>query len=455
MAKKSGRIYICSQCGAEHPRWVGRCSDCGAWNTVEERALASTLSSTASMPANAYPPLSEMVSLADVDEWNLKRFSTCMGGVDLVLGGGIVPGAFLLLAGEPGVGKSTLLLELARQGGISFYYFSGEESPGQIRLRAQRMGLPLENIQISHETFLEAICDRILKDRPALCVIDSIQTVRSASGGSAPGSPGQLREASLALMDVARRAGSAVLVTGHMTKDGAVAGPKLLEHMVDGVLYFETDRTNHKRILRAVKNRFGSVGELAIFHIHNGGLSEVVDYTTLPDDHTNPSGRVYSALSEGSRAIGVEVQSLVVRSSLGQARRMADGIDSRRLILISAVLEKYLKMNLSEMDIFVNLAGGLSADDPGLDLAMAAAVISSYSERPVGRSAFLGELSLTGEIRPAGDMVRKIKELNASGVERIYLPVQSKEQGNFQDLSIVEVGDVQSLLYEMNQRKVT
>lgn len=367
----------------------------------------------------------ESLSEANAD---IARITTGIQDLDNVLGGGLVPGALVLLGGEPGVGKSTLLLEIARRFEGKFLYFSGEESPGQIRIRATRLGVMSSNVQVSRETDLETIAQEIEKHKPDIAVIDSIQTVQSA--GSSPGSPAILREAAFRLMEAAKSCSVPILITGHITKDGAIAGPRLLEHMVDTVLLFESDRLKHHRILRAVKNRFGPIGEVALFEMGNAGLHSVLSLAPHREDNPAP-GRVYSVLQEGSRSICVEVQALVSRCYAGPPRRMAEGLDNRRLILLGAVLEKYLKLRLSEFDLFANLAGGLSSDDPGLDLGICAAILSSYREIVIPPGfAFIGEVGLTGEVRSPGAVSARIRELSSLGYKTIVLPeAAAKEVG--------------------------
>lgn len=416
--KRTKTLFECGECGRRFGRWAGRCPECQAWNSLAELSPVEASRSAAAAISSA-----PAVNLAEIVPQEGATLSTGLPDVDRVFGSGIVAGSFILIAGEPGVGKSTLLLEIARRFPGRFYYFSGEESPAQIRMRADRLGLDLKNIFISRETELEGLCRRLREDRPALAVIDSIQTVNRHAAGVPGGSPGQLREAALSLMEVCKELRLPLLVTGHITKDGSIAGPRMMEHMVDVVLYFESDRLNHFRLLRAVKNRFGPVGEVAIFEMHPGGLREVISPGGVNGRTGHGPGRVYSALVEGSRAIGVEVQALVSRAQYGQTRRMAEGLDNRRLVLMAAVLEKYLKINLADYDIFANLAGGLTGHEPALDLALCAAVLSSYREIPaLTESAFVGEVGLSGEIRPVGMLAARIKELANLGFQKYFVP---------------------------------
>lgn len=418
--KKQATVFYCEECGHESSRWSGKCSACGAWNSMAE-VLAGSESGRggpAGLGVRERP-----LRLAEVVREEEERISTGLSELDGVLGGGLVPGSFILLGGEPGVGKSTLLLEIARRFNGDLYYFSGEESTGQIKMRAERMGVAGEELFLSRQVDLSAIIKTITRERPGLAVIDSIQTVYVAGGDHRPGSPSSLREAAMHLLDACKGAGVPVIVTGHLTKDGAIAGPRLLEHMVDTVLYFESDRLNHYRLLRAVKNRFGPAGETAIFEMHGGGLREV---DRFPDSETESlacPGRVFTAMTEGSRAIRVEVQTLVSRAGAVPGRRMAEGLDQKRLVLLAAVLEKFLRLPLADSDLFANLAGGLRADEPALDLAICAALLSSCRETafPSG-CAFIGEVGLSGEVRPVSRVTGRVRELRQAGFSRIVLP---------------------------------
>ncbi|MBI3395636.1 MAG: DNA repair protein RadA, partial [Spirochaetia bacterium] len=338
------------------------------------------------------------------------------------------------------------LLEIARRFKGTFYYFSGEESPAQVRLRADRMGLDADTVCFSADANLENILDRIKADKPDLVVVDSIQTIYR-NRQSLPGSTSQLREAAVAFMEICKETCIPLIATGHITKDGVVAGPRLLEHMVDTVLYFESDRLNHLRLVRAVKNRFGPVGEVALFEMHAHGLSEHSSGQGLSVSMRGSGpGRVFSALTEGSRAIAVEVQALVCRAAYGPARRTAEGLDTRRLTILAAVMEKHVKVSLSDYDIFANLAGGLTSDEPALDLAIAAAVISSARDITVPADmAFLGEIGLSGEIRAVPRMNERIKELMNLGFRRICLPDAARPDPEFSGMDFRSVESVAEL----------
>lgn len=417
MARALKSSYMCSSCGTLHSRWAGKCSSCGQWNTVEECEEPTAL-----VRAGSLNPIS---LLSDVKADEAQRKTSGLSDLDLVLGGGFVPGSLLLIGGEPGVGKSTLLLEISRNFPGKFYYFAGEESQGQVKMRAERMGIKSDRLYISREMDLDTISKRILTEKPDLVVIDSVQTVSSRNVDSTAGSVSQLRDVASGLMQVCKNSRVPVLLTGHITKEGSIAGPRVMEHMVDGVFYFESDRLNHYRILRGVKNRFGPVGEVAIFEMKTNGLSAVTSLKPGMIPYDVP-GRVFSVMMEGSRPMSVEVQALVTKTAYGPGRRMAEGLDSRRLILIAAVLEKFLKMSLSDSDIFANLAGGLSADDPGLDLSLCQAIITSYREIPSERSsAYIGEVGLSGEIRSVSGIQSRVRELVGTGFKKIYLPASS------------------------------
>ncbi|GIM19907.1 DNA repair protein RadA [Leptospira borgpetersenii] len=365
-----------------------------------------------------------------------------MKELDLVLGGGLVPGSLTLIGGEPGVGKSTLVLEVSRyltQANKKVLYISGEESPSQIRMRAERMGFHSSNLLLTSETYAENISAMIEGERPTAVFVDSIQTIAREALPNQAGTVTQLRECTQILLETAKRSGIPILMTGHITKEGTIAGPKILEHLVDTVLYFEGDRLNYYRLLRAVKNRFGAVGDLAIFEMFSGGLREVGDRNSIfvSAGAEERSGSVISAVLEGSRALTVEVQALVSKTGFVQARRMAEGPDTRRVILLAAVIEKYIKIKLGECDLFSNLAGGLNADEPALDLAICTSIISSYLDQPLPKgTCVLGEVGLSGEVRSIGQANLRIKELAGVGMKKVILP-----EGNLSEL--VQNTDIQ------------
>ncbi len=440
VSTRSRSYYICKNCRAEHIRWAGRCYNCKSWNSLEE--VKESLRKEA-------PDLKPLVALNQIELSEAKRLPTNIDEVDRVLGGGLMPGALLLLAGEPGVGKSTLFLKLAQHSQNRIFYFSGEETMEQVALRAKRLGLSGENIFVRHETSLEAISNSIIQERPQIALIDSIQTLYRRYRGI-PAGPGQLREAAMTLLEAGRASNSAIIASGHITKDGAVAGPRLLEHIVDVVLYFDRDRLNQLRLLRALKNRFGPVGEMAVFEMGPQGLS-LAGELYLPERGKNSSGRTISVMLTGSRPIGIEVQALVVRNPSGPIRRMAEGLDNRRLVLISAVLEKFLKIRLSECDVFANLTGGLSCDEPALDLAQCMAILSSYNDLPTAPNlACIGEVGLGGEVRPIDRLAERIAELTRLGFNQILLPgncpIEQQKKPKQTKLKLQPISHVSELL---------
>ncbi len=427
MKKKIVKLFLCQSCGQEHSRWAGKCESCGKWNTIVEESGGDRFSS-ASPAFRKSAVYKEPIPIDSVPADNTKRLFTGLSELDLVLGGGLVPGSLILVGGEPGVGKSTLLLEISRSlvaKGCKILYISGEESSAQVGLRAARMGVLSPELLLSSETYAENISAMIEDISPHLVFVDSIQTLTREALPNQAGTVTQLRECTQVLLETAKRTGIPILMTGHITKDGAIAGPKVLEHLVDTVLYFEGDRLNYFRLLRAVKNRFGAVGDLAVFEMLETGLKEVKDRQRvfISSLTEGKSGSVISSVLEGSRALSVEVQALVSKTNYSQARRMAEGPDTRRLILLAAVIEKYLGHTLSQCDIFGNLAGGLQIDEPALDLAICASILSSYTDRPVqARAAVIGEVGLSGEVRSVGQVSLRLKELKGIGMETVYLP---------------------------------
>ncbi|TGK18645.1 DNA repair protein RadA [Leptospira fluminis] len=448
MKKKLGKIFLCQACGQEFSRWAGKCDSCGKWNTIQEESTGDRFSSApSSLRKNA--SYKQPIPVDSVPEEDTERVESGLSELDLVLGGGFVPGSLILIGGEPGVGKSTLVLEISRRlvsRGKMLLYISGEESASQVGLRAARMEVLSPNLLISSETYVENAGAMIEDLEPDLVFVDSIQTMTREALPNQAGTVTQLRECTQHLLETAKRTGIPILMTGHITKDGAIAGPKILEHLVDTVLYFEGDRLNYFRLLRAVKNRFGAVGDLAVFEMHGKGLREVKDRhrVFISSLTEGKSGSVISAVLEGSRALSVEVQALVSRTNYAQARRMAEGPDTRRLILLAAVIEKYLGHKLSECDIFGNLAGGLQVDEPALDLAICASILSSYTDRPIkGRIAVLGEVGLSGEVRSVGQISLRLKELKGIGMEKVYIP--SGNLSETEPIQGLELVGIQSL----------
>jgi DNA repair protein RadA/Sms len=411
--------FTCSECGATAGRWLGRCPGCGAFGTLVEELHGSD-----GRPAAGAPRAPER--LGDVEVSEAARLATGVAELDRVLGGGLVPASLVLVGGEPGVGKSTLLLSalgaVARSGRQALLV-TGEESVAQVRLRADRLG-GADDVSILAETELESVCATLERERPAVCVIDSVQTLYAAELGSAPGSVAQVREAASRLLRVAKQSGVATILVGHVTKDGAVAGPRVLEHLVDCVLQFEGDRYHAHRVLRAVKNRFGSTNELGVFEMTSSGLVGVPDPSTLfGATRAGEVGAAVAVALEGTRPILLEIQALVSRTDLAMPRRVGTGVDPKRLAMMVAVLARHAGVPLGSADVFVNVAGGVRIDEPGADLAVALAIASAARGAPVkdGVASF-GELGLTGRLRAAAQAERRLEECAKLGVTMALVP---------------------------------
>jgi DNA repair protein RadA/Sms len=444
---KTKTVFACQECGAQSQKWLGRCAECGAWNSlVEERAAeapapASDISKRYSLAVTAGPQLYE-----EIDTVVAERLTTGIDEFDRVLGGGVVPGSLVLIGGEPGIGKSTLLLQAAAHFASTFgpvLYSSGEESEHQIKSRGERLGIDPStrsgssratsrderaSLYILAETCLERILEEVARLKPAFIIVDSIQTVFSLRFQSAPGSIGQVREAATQLLFAAKGQNIPTFLVGHVTKDGSLAGPKALEHIVDTVLYFEGEKHHAHRIVRAVKNRFGAVSELGIFEMTGTGLRAVPNPSQLflAERSTTAAGSAVLCCVEGSRPMLVEIQALVSTSSYGNARRMTSGLDQNRLSLLLAVLEKRAGLNLVAEDVFVNVAGGIAVDEPAADLGVVAAVASSVRNRPIKPStAMFGEVGLAGEVRGISQAALRVREAAQMGFTRCVVP-----QGN-------------------------
>ncbi len=420
MAKAATVQYACSECGYTTGKWLGRCSSCNAWGTlVEERAVA--LSGRKNAGAQG-PPILRLVEVAAADA---ERVATGVDELDRVLGGGLVPASLVLVSGDPGIGKSTLLLMALRSMSEerSVVLVTGEESAAQVKLRADRLGGAGE-VRILAETNLDEVCATLERERPEVCVIDSVQTLYSPELGSAPGSVGQVREAAARLLRLAKEEGIACFLVGHVTKDGAVAGPRVLEHLVDCVLQFEGDRYRAHRILRAVKNRFGSTNEIGVFEMTAEGLVGVADPSLVFGRAADgePGSAVACAL-EGTRPIVLEIQALVSRTDLAMPRRVATGVDPKRLSMIVAVLARHAGIALGQADVFVNVAGGVRIDEPGADLAVALAIASAARGTPVRTGvACVGEIGLTGRLRSVGQSERRLAECEKLGLVEAIVP---------------------------------
>jgi DNA repair protein RadA/Sms len=422
---RSAAQFVCSECGKATPRWLGKCPGCSAFGTLVEESRAAAGGAKAARAAVPVP-------LGEVATQETARIPSGVPELDRVLGGGIVPASLVLVGGEPGVGKSTLLLSAlgaVSRSGRSALLVTGEESAAQVSLRAARLG-GAESVRILAETDLDVVCATLEQERPDLCVIDSVQTVYAPALGSAPGSVAQVREAAGRLLRVAKEAGVATVLVGHVTKDGAVAGPRVLEHLVDCVLQFEGDRYHAHRVLRATKNRFGSTNELGVFEMTSTGLVGVPDPSELFG--TTRAGEVGAAVGcvlEGTRPLLLEIQALVAPSDLAMPRRVATGVDPKRLAMIVAVLSRHAGLALGSADVFVNVAGGLRIEEPGADLAVALAIASAAKGAPVveGSAAF-GEIGLTGRLRPAAQAERRLAECAKLGIAAVLAPAGTGER---------------------------
>ena len=418
MAKAKGSVFFCGECGYESTKWLGKCPACGSWNTMLEQKKISSVPSINNLTyAHAIP-------LADVTTTASGRVSSGIGELDRVLGGGIVPGSVTLLGGDPGIGKSTLLMqtaaELTKQGTV--LYVTGEESASQLKLRAERLGV-VGDMLILAENDLSAIESEVDRVKPAYVMIDSIQTMYSADCSGTNGSISQIREATSLITRMAKRTGAATFIVGHVTKDGAIAGPRILEHMVDTVLYFEGDRQDSFRLLRSVKNRFGSTDEIGVFEMRSTGMAEISDPSTLFITGTDLPGCAVTCAMEGTRPMMVEVQALLSTSPFSNPRRMAAGLDNNRLVLLLAVLEKKAGLRFYDKDVYTNVVGVIRLDERACDLAVAMCIAGAGADIALPpRTAILGELSLTGEVRPVNRLDKRIQECARLGFSHIVVP---------------------------------
>ena len=418
MAKAKGSVFFCGECGYESTKWLGKCPACGSWNTMLEQKKVSSVPSINNLTyAHAIP-------LADVTTTASGRVSSGIGELDRVLGVGIVPGSVTLLGGDPGIGKSTLLMqtaaELTKQGTV--LYVTGEESASQLKLRAERLGVGGDMLILA-ENDLSAIESEVDRVKPAYVMIDSIQTMYSADCSGSNGSISQIREATSLITRMAKRTGAATFIVGHVTKDGAIAGPRILEHMVDTVLYFEGDRQDSFRLLRSVKNRFGSTDEIGVFEMRSTGMAEISDPSTLFITGTDLPGCAVTCAMEGTRPMMVEVQALLSTSPFSNPRRMAAGLDNNRLVLLLAVLEKKAGLRFYDKDVYTNVVGGIRLDERACDLAVAMCIAGAGADIALPpRTAILGELSLTGEVRPVNRLDKRIQECARLGFSHIVVP---------------------------------
>lgn len=430
MAKGKTTVFFCQSCGYESPKWLGQCPGCREWNTFAEEIIEKKSAGKVQRERAAAGP----VCLSSIETKEEERMTTRFPELDRVLGGGIVPGSLVLVGGDPGIGKSTLLLQVCQKlaaDGHSVLYISGEESLKQIKLRAARIGSFSDKLQLLCETNLDLIRETIWQHKPEVVIIDSIQTMYNEDVGSAPGSVSQVRESTSVLMQLAKGLGISIFIVGHVTKEGTVAGPRVLEHMVDTVLYFEGDRHASYRILRGVKNRFGSTNEIGVFEMRENGLAEVENPSEfmLNGRPEAASGSVVACSMEGTRPILLEIQALVCHSTLAMPRRTATGMDYNRVNLLLAVLEKRLNLKLSSADVYVNIAGGIRISEPAIDLGVVMAVVSSYKDKPIDEKVLaFGEVGLSGEVRAVSQAAQRVQEAKKLGFTTVILPEVCREQ---------------------------
>lgn len=429
MAKKKVSLFECQHCGTQVGKWLGKCPDCGGWDSFIE--LSSSQQEVLEQTKKIVSTKIKATAITDVKQDNIIRFSSYNDEFDLVLGGGIVPGSLTLIGGSPGVGKSTLLLKVAgsiAKNGKKVLYVSGEESMGQIKLRANRLDANHQNLFLFPEIKLEEIQDELLRQDYAVVIIDSIQTMYSSNLTSSPGSVTQVKEITFELMRKAKESDISMFIIGHITKDGAIAGPRVLEHMVDTVLYFEGEASKELRMLRSFKNRFGSTSEIGIFEMTNEGLLSAKDISSkFFDKSKSQAGSALTVAIEGTRSLILEVQALVCDSNFPNPKRSSTGFDISRLNMLLALLEKKLDLPLNNYDVFINISGGIKIKESSADLAVIAAIISSFRDRPISKeSVFIGEVSLTGEIKDVYSMDLRLKEAQAQGIKKAIIAKKPK-----------------------------
>lgn len=452
MAKGKATVFFCQNCGYESSKWLGQCPGCREWNTfVEEVIDKKSVSSSGKLKSSLQK--AEVVPLSKVKASDDERITTEMKELDRVLGGGVVKGSLVLVGGDPGIGKSTLLLQVCRNlsnRNLPILYVSGEESLQQIKIRAQRIGEFSDSLKLLCETNLDTIRETIEREKPQIVVIDSIQTMYNESVTSAPGSVSQVREATGVFMQIAKGMGISIFIVGHVTKEGVVAGPRVLEHMVDTVLYFEGDRHQSYRILRGVKNRFGSTNEIGVFEMQHEGLVEVENPSEfmLSGKPEGASGSVVACSMEGTRPILLEVQALICRTSFGMPRRTATGTDYNRVNLLMAVLEKRLGMDLANCDAYVNIAGGIRMNEPAIDLGIVLSIMSSHFDKPINEKTIcFGEVGLSGEVRGVSMAEQRVQEARKLGFETCILPQVCKDViGDMMGITLIGVKNVKEAL---------
>ncbi len=449
------KAYVCRECGYDAPKWLGKCPSCGAWNTFDELVVAKKGSSVAAAVTSSAVPKAKPQKVQDIKTGETKRINIGQSEVNRVLGGGLVPGSIILVGGEPGIGKSTLALQLAlADNGLRTLYVSGEESAEQIKMRAERLGIHNEECVVYTETLLENIIAQCETIKPDMVVVDSIQTIYTDLVDASAGSVSQIRECASTLLKYAKGSGTPVFIIGHITKEGTIAGPKVLEHIVDVVLQFEGDGNNTYRILRGIKNRFGATFEIGVFEMLEKGLRSVENPSEVLLSHYDEplSGIAVAATVDGIRPYLLEVQALVSQAAYGTPQRNATGYDSRRMNMLLAILEKRVGLKMFQKDVFLNFAGGFKVSDTGLDLAVVAAVLSSYFDRPINEGvALAGEIGLSGEVRPAPRTEQRISEAARLGFKKIivsgYASLPSKKVGKIEVIRINTVGQLARHLF--------
>lgn len=452
---KTKIAFVCTDCGAEHGQWQGQCASCKAWNTLSQISLGSSSSPVTRVDFSKRGVAGEQSNvqkLSDIDLQSLPRFSSCIGELDRVLGGGLVPGSVVLIGGNPGAGKSTLLLQvmcLLASSGKSALYVTGEESLQQVRMRSQRLNLPDGNLQLMTETNIEKICQAAQQHQPELLVVDSIQVMHSADVPSAPGSISQVRECAAYLIQYAKQTNTVLFLVGHVTKEGNLAGPKVLEHMIDCFIMLEGGNETRYRILRGLKNRFGAVNELGVFAMTEQGLKEVKNpsaiFLTRTEEDT--TGSLVMVLWEGTRPLLVEIQALVDASQLGNPRRVAVGLDQNRLSMLLAVLHRHGGLYMADQDVFVNVVGGVKVSETGADLALLLAIVSSFRDKPLPKDLVVfGEVGLAGEIRPVPGGQERLREAAKHGFGRAIVPKANLPKTKIEGIEVIGVTKIDQAL---------
>lgn len=453
MAKPAKLTFCCQTCGTTYPKWTGQCTGCNEWNTiVEEEALPQTTSRY-----QGYAGTEAVITrMADVKLQETPRIHSGLPELDRVLGGGIIMGSAILIGGDPGIGKSTILLQTVAHlsESLNVLYVTGEESPQQITLRARRLGLPEDKVWLLADTHVDTILNQVKKEKPKVLVIDSIQTMHSSLLSSAPGSVGQVRESAMQLVSYAKQTNTALFLVGHVTKEGNLAGPRVLEHMVDTVLYFEGEQDNRYRMIRAVKNRFGAVNELGIFAMTDKGLREVSHPSAifLSRGTDSAAGSIITATKEGSRPLLVEVQALVDQSHMSNPRRLSVGLETQRLSMLLAILSRHSGISTHSMDVFLNVVGGLQITEPAADLPILLSILSSFRNRPLPQDLIsFGELGLSGEIRPVPGGQERLKEAAKHGFKTAIIPAANMAKKTMDGMRILPVKNLQDAINRFDE----